>query len=151
MGDVAEGSDGRSEERDFRAGGLLLSFSSLSEDCDSFFSLPGLPKSNAEPGVLGVLLALPKLAKAPLPSPNADEAPEVVGEVTELLEMAPAELKVLLLLLKLPIRFADGVSWLSRLSFRSVLLMDRLSLLLLLVACVVSRGQQMFCTTVNIR
>lgn len=49
-------------------------------------------KSNAVPGVLGVLLALPKDANAPLPRPNADDAPEVgVGAV--LVDMLPNELK----------------------------------------------------------
>jgi len=39
----------------------------------------GLPKSKAVPGVLGVLVADPKDAKAPEPSPKAVEAP-AVGE-----------------------------------------------------------------------
>lgn len=39
------------------------------------------PKSNAVPGVFGVLEADPKEAKAPVPKPNADEAPEVGEEM----------------------------------------------------------------------
>jgi hypothetical protein len=39
-----------------------------------------LPKSNAVPGVLGVLLADPKDANAPVPRPNA-EAPAVGEEI----------------------------------------------------------------------
>lgn len=38
------------------------------------------PKSNAVPGVLGVLLAEPNAAKAPVPSPNEEDAPVVVGD-----------------------------------------------------------------------
>jgi hypothetical protein len=105
-----EDSDGLSDERDFRAGGRLLSFSSLSDDCCSFFSLLGLLKSDAVPGVLGVLLALPKLAKAPLPNPNADDAPEPVGEATEVADVAAAALNGLFLLERLPNRFAEVVS-----------------------------------------
>ena len=100
----------RRDDRDLRAGGLLLSFSSLSEGCESFFSVPGLPKSKAVPGVLGVLLALPKLAKAPLPSPNAVEAPEPVGEATGFVDREAEELSGLLLLFRLPNLFADGES-----------------------------------------
>lgn len=40
------------------------------------------PKSNAVPGVFGVLVAEPNAAKAPVPSPNAGDAPVVVGEDT---------------------------------------------------------------------
>jgi hypothetical protein len=39
------------------------------------------PKSNAVPGVFGVLVAEPNDAKAPVPKPNAEDAP-VVGEAT---------------------------------------------------------------------
>jgi hypothetical protein len=39
------------------------------------------PKSNAVPGVFGVLVAEPKDAKAPVPRPKAEDAP-VVGEET---------------------------------------------------------------------
>lgn len=138
LGLVAGGSEARSDERDFRAGGRLFSLSSFSAGVCSCFSVPVLLKSNAVPGVFGVLLALPKLAKAPLPSPNADEAPELVGEATEFADEAAAALKGLLLEDRLPNRFADVVSWLSRLSVRSVLFIDRLSLLLLLLACFVS-------------
>ena len=100
--------------------------------------MPGLPKSNAAPGVLGGLFTLPKLAKAPLPNPNADEAPELaVGEANDADAELPA-LKGLFLLFRLPKRLEDGVSLLSRLSLRSVLLVDRLILLLLLVACAIS-------------
>lgn len=103
-------SEGRSDERDFRAGGRLLSFSSLSDDCVSFLSLLVLLKSKAEPGVLGVLLALPKLANAPLPNPKAEEAPEPVGEATEVADVVAAALNGLFLLERLPTRFADAVS-----------------------------------------
>ena len=94
----------RSDDMDFRAGGLLVSFSELSDGgCDSFFSPLPLLKSNAEPGVFGVLvaLALPKLANAPLPSPKAEEAPDAVGEATEVVEVDAPELNALGLLLKL--------------------------------------------------
>jgi hypothetical protein len=40
-----------------------------------------LPKSNAVPGVFGVFVADPNDAKAPVPRPNADEAPEVGDEM----------------------------------------------------------------------
>lgn len=72
-------------------------FSSLSP---SFFSLAAeavgvvavaLLKSKAEPGVLGVLVAEPKDAKAPDPRPKAEDPPEV-GEAT-----APAVRGALLL------------------------------------------------------
>jgi len=51
-----------------------------------------LTKSNAEPGVLGVLLALPKLANAPVPNPKADDAPVEVGEAVEEVVMGPTVL-----------------------------------------------------------
>ena len=38
------------------------------------------PKSSALPGDFGVFAEEPKEAKAPDPNPNADEAPDVVGE-----------------------------------------------------------------------
>lgn len=64
----------------------------LSSLSDSFLSLfvlavgvaaATLLKSNAVPGVLGVFAADPNEAKAPLPSPNAEEPP-VVGDDTAL-------------------------------------------------------------------
>ena len=83
------------------------------------------------PGVFGVLAALPKLANAPLPSPNAEDAPALVGDAREF-EVEPMELNGLFDLLKLANRLVEGVSLLSRLSLlRSFLLTDRLSLLLL--------------------
>lgn len=120
-------------ESDLRAGGLLLSFVFSSEE--SFLSLPDLLDSNVAPGVLGVLLALPK-PKAPEPKPNADEAPEPVGEATEEVDMGPIELKGLPLpwLLRLPNRLLEGVSWPSRESWRSFLLTEREGLELLLIA-----------------
>ena len=62
-----------------------------------------LLKSNAEPGVLGVLLALalPKLANAPLPRPKAEEAPDAVGEATDVVEVDTPALNGLVLLLRL--------------------------------------------------
>lgn len=107
---VIGGSERRRDERDFRAGGRRFSFSSFSEVCGSFFSVLVRLKSNAEPGVFGVLLALPKLAKAPLPSPNADEAQEAVGDATEVAAVAAAALKGLVLLDRLPKRFVELVS-----------------------------------------
>ena len=89
----------------------LLSLSSLSEPWPSFFSLPppaAFAKSKADPGVFGVF-ALPK-PNAPLPSPKAEDAPEPVGEATEDVDIDPAPLKGLLLLLMLPNRFEEGVS-----------------------------------------
>jgi hypothetical protein len=103
----------RSEDIDFRAGGRLVSLSELSDvGCDSFFSTDPLLKSNADPGVFGVLPEEPKLAKAPLPNPNAEDAPEpAVGEATDAAEMEPGgPLKGLVLLLKDPYRLADGGS-----------------------------------------
>lgn len=91
-----------SPDKDFRAGGLLLSLLLSSED--SFLSVPALLVSDGAPGVLGVLPELPKLANAPLPNPKADEAPAAVGEPTEDVDIAPSVLNglLLLLLLKLP-------------------------------------------------
>lgn len=79
----------RYEDKDFRAIGLRGSFDPSSDE--SFFSAL-LATSKAAPGVLGVLLALPKLAKAPLPNPNAEDAPVLVGEATEAVVMLPMEL-----------------------------------------------------------
>lgn len=96
---------------------------------------PCFPKSNAVFPDLGVLLALPKLAKAPLPSPKAEEAPVLVGEARAGAE--ERELKGLLLrLLRLPNRLEEVDS----VSLRSDLFMLRLNLLLLMVACMVSIG-----------
>ena len=91
-GSVLEAVEGRMEDKDFRAGGLLswisLSEASLSEpalavSCCCCFLSPLFAKSKAEPGVFGVFAALPKLAKAPLPKPKAEEAPVLVGDATE--------------------------------------------------------------------
>ena len=60
-----------------------------------------LPKSNDVPGVRGVFPELPKDAKAPEPSPKADEAP-LVGEATVDVVRGAMPLKGLLLLLKDP-------------------------------------------------
>lgn len=118
----------RSEEMDFCAGGrrLLPSFSSE----ESFLSvLLLLPQSKAVPGVFGVLLALPKLAKAPLPSPNDADPLALVGEATEVEDI---ELKGLFLVLMLPKRLAEGVeSWASLRS--EDLFIERESVLLLWV------------------
>jgi hypothetical protein len=117
--------------------GRLLSFAASSDE--SFFSLACLLMSTEDPGVLGVLPALPKLAKAPLPSPNADEAPALVGEATAAVEMLPTELKGLFFPWppNVPNRLLPGPE--SALSLRSVLFVVRLSLLLLLIACYVSQ------------
>ena len=135
--EVGNGSVVLNEDVDLRAAGLLLpSFSSLSEDCASLLSLLDLLQSKAVPGVFGVLLALPKLANAPLPRPKAEDAPELVGDVTEALVVEMVELNGLFRLVRLPNRLDDEeeeVSWLSRLSLRSDLFVDRLSLLLLLI------------------
>lgn len=56
---------------------LCLSDSTEGEDADC----AALPKSKGAPGVLGVLAAEPKEAKAPEPRPKAEEAP---GEATPL-------------------------------------------------------------------
>lgn len=71
----------------------------------SFFScavaaegvVAAFPKSNAVPGVFGVLVAEPKDPKAPEPKAKA-EAPPVVGEATELALSGVFALKGLLLL-----------------------------------------------------
>jgi hypothetical protein len=113
LGDVVDGSEARNDDTDFRAGGLLVSFSELSDDgCDSFFSVIPLLQSNADPGVLGVLLALPKLENTPLPSPNALEplAPDPVGDATDAAVTAAGPLKGLVLLLSEGKRFAEGCS-----------------------------------------
>lgn len=67
---------------------LLASFSCLSP--------PSWPKSLLVPGVLGVLADEPKDAKAPVPSPKAEEAP-VVGDATAALSAGVRELKGLAL------------------------------------------------------
>ena len=110
LGDVAGGSEARRDDSDLRAGGRRFSFSSFSTACGSFLSRGALLKSNVEPGVLGVLLALPKLAKAPLPRPNAEDAPEPVGEATEADDAAAVALKGFDLLERLPNRFPELVS-----------------------------------------
>ena len=60
-----------------------------------------LLKSKAVPGVLGVLPDEPNEAKAPDPSPNAEEAP-LVGEATLVVVTGATPLKGLDLLLKDP-------------------------------------------------
>lgn len=71
-------------------------FSSLSLGFFSFLS-PGVPddsrvfpKSNAVPGVFGVLLADPKEAKAPEPRPKADEPVEFGDWIPDVLRGAMA-------------------------------------------------------------
>lgn len=101
----------------------------------SLFSLAGVPvslfpKSKAVPGVFGVLLALPKLANAPLPSPKAPPAP-VVGLAVA---TGPVELNGLLPFCgveMLPKRFAEGVWSLFSVVVGRDLSMERESLLLL--------------------
>lgn len=86
---------------DLCAGGRRLLLPSFSSE-ESFLSKPLLlPQSKAVPGVFGVLLALPKLAKAPLPRPKDAEPlpPALVGEATAAEFM---ELNGLPLLLMLP-------------------------------------------------
>ena len=103
----------------FRTGCLrLLSLScSLSGVCASFRSPASLLKSRAEPGVLGVFAAeAPNDAKAPLPSPKAEEPVAVVGEETDEVETCPIGLKGLFfewLEVVLPKRLAEVVSGLS--------------------------------------
>lgn len=90
------------EEGDCRTGGRLCSFSSLYDDCVSFLLSPDdLLKSNAVPALFGVFAAPPKLANAPVPSPKADDAPDVVGDAIGL-EGAFTALKGLFFALKLP-------------------------------------------------
>jgi hypothetical protein len=128
----------------FRAGGLLLlSLSeSLSGVCVSFRSPASLLKSRAEPGVFGVFVAeAPNDAKAPLPSPKAEEPVAVVGEETDEVETCPMGLKELFfewLEVVLPKRLEEAVSGLSLLVDCSPLFVERLSLLLLQGACAVS-------------
>ena len=64
-----------------------------------------LPKSRADPGVLGVLLDDPNDAKTPEPKPNADDAP-LVGDATLFVERGVIPLSGLVLLLKESKRFA---------------------------------------------
>jgi hypothetical protein len=128
------------DDSDFLAAGLRCCVS-LSEDAVSdpfalscFFSAPLLLKSNADPGVLGVLVALPKLANAPLPNPKAEEAPVLVGEaIAEFVKGAEKGLPLLLppMLLNL---FADGVGRSAEGSPVEDLFTDKLSLLVLMVA-----------------
>ncbi len=140
FGDVGGGSEARNDETDFLAGGLRASLSELSEDgCESFFSLALLPQSKAVPGVFGVLLALPKLENAPLPNAKAFEAPDPVGDATDVVVIAAGLLKGLLLLLSDGNRFDDEWSLESLLSVRSFLFVERLSLLVLLIACSISQ------------
>lgn len=116
----------------FRAACFLLL--SLSSDvCASFLSPPTLPKSKAAPGVLGVFPEDPKDAKAPLPSPKAEEPLAAVGDETAELERLPMKLELLLLwpLELWPKRFEEEESGLSLLFELSPLFMERLSLLLL--------------------
>ena len=58
-----------------------------------------LPKSKADPGILGVFAEEPKDAKTPDPSPKAELAP-LVGEVTLLVERGAIPLRGFVLLLK---------------------------------------------------
>jgi len=60
-----------------------------------------LPKSSDVPGVLGVFPEDPNDAKAPEPSPNAEDAP-LVGEATLVVVNGAMPLKGLDLLLKDP-------------------------------------------------
>lgn len=72
---------------------MVDSFSALAVSISfslSFFSLSRVEKSNPEPvpGVLGVF-AWPNEAKAPVPSPKADDPPEVIpGDFAEAGEAA---------------------------------------------------------------
>lgn len=84
---------------------------------------------------MGVLVPpeAPKDAKAPLPSPKAEEPAAVVGEETDEVEICPMGLNELALLwlgVLLPKRLAEVVS-LSLLVDWSPLFVERLSLLLL--------------------
>ena len=98
---------------DFLGTDLLSSFS------NSFFSCDGAPvgvegldlaKSNAVPGVFGVLVAEPKDANAPEPRPNAEEPP-AVGDDTACVLRGATVLKGLFLLEDmLPKRLGPGAS-----------------------------------------
>ena len=55
------------------------------------------PKSSAFPGDFGVFAEEPKEAKAPDPSPNAEEAPDAVGEEILLVVKGATALKGLCL------------------------------------------------------
>jgi len=84
----------------------LMSEELLSLACSfSRFSLATgveLSKSSDVPGVRGVLADKPNDAKAPDPSPNADEAPPLVGEATLVVLKGAIPLRGLVLLLKDP-------------------------------------------------
>lgn len=79
--------------------GTALSFLSVGADTAAL-PVAALPKSNAVPGVFGVLLADPKDAKAPDPKPKALEAPPV-GDDIAAVEIAARLLKGLRLLWEL--------------------------------------------------
>lgn len=91
---------GRMFATDFRESTFFSSFSgsffSLGVGIDALAAMAALLKSKAVPGVFGVFAAEPNEAKAPEPSPKADEPP-VVGEDMPLVVSGATELKGLFL------------------------------------------------------
>ena len=103
-------------------------------------AFPKLPASKDVPGVLGVLTEDPKEAKAPEPSPNAEDAPFGVGEEIFVVLRGDIPLNGLGLPLEavsLPKRFTDGYARAASVLLRSLLLVefdvDKESLLGLLI------------------
>lgn len=102
-------------------------------------AFPKLPVSRDVPGVLGVFTEDPKEAKAPEPSPNAEDAPFGVGEEIFVVLRGDIPLNGLGLPLpavSLPKRFTDGYGRGASVLLRSLLLaeldVDKESLLELL-------------------
>jgi len=124
---VTDGGIPLAYETDLFDADLLSSFS------DSFLSCGAaevgvesgpLPKSKAVPGVFGVLAVEPNDANAPDPSPNAEDPP-TLGEATVLALRGVLALNGLFLFDDmLPNRF-DADPWLSLLSCRSALSVER--------------------------
>lgn len=130
---------------DVEAFGLISAPEASFPDSFSRFSAPEVevfpkpPISRDVPGVLGVLAEEPKDAKAPEPSPNAEDAPFGVGEEIFVVLSGDIPLNgfdLPLPAVSLPKRFADGYARGASVLFRSLLLfeldVDRESLLELL-------------------
>lgn len=88
------------EEEDAR-GLMSVPFGSLASSfsCPSPSDAGAPPRSRLDPGVLGVLVEEPKDAKAPDPSPKAEEAP-LVGDATLVVVRGATLVNGLVLLLK---------------------------------------------------
>lgn len=89
------------KEEDDAWGFTLAPFDSLTSSfsCPSPLDAGAPPRSRLDPGVLGVLADEPKDAKAPDPSPKAEEAP-LVGDATLVVVRGATLVNGLVLLLK---------------------------------------------------